>query len=78
MVSPFFTKKDAFALALESYITDSTKESIVLQQVDALSKDSEFITKQLFRDLFTEYKKELKTIPKKRLKQDVLMIRSYL
>jgi hypothetical protein len=78
MVSSFFTKKDMLAQALESYIIDSTKENVILTQVDTLLQDHEFMTKKLFIDLLTEYKKELKNIPKKRLKQDVLMIRSYL
>lgn len=74
----FVDKKEKLATLIEKYIHDSNSENELLTYIKELSEDSDFISKELFKNIFDELLKYLPELSRKELKQRILMIRGFI
>lgn len=74
----FVDKKEKLATLIEKYIDDSNSENELLTYIKELSEDSDFISKELFKNIFDELLKYLPELSRKELKQRILMIRGFI
>ncbi len=74
----FVDKKEKLVGLLEDYLDDNEKENELMQYINELSNDVDFVNKDLFRNIFEEIQKYLPELSKKEIKQRILMIRGYI
>ncbi|MCA9486830.1 MAG: hypothetical protein H6500_00825 [Candidatus Woesearchaeota archaeon] len=76
-MTEFKEKQEQFAELLENYLQDKEKKRELLNFVEKHEHDENFLSKELFLNIFAEIREVLSEMSDKEIKQRILMVKSY-